>query len=175
MRLVLGLLLLMSGAPAFSQAPPPPPPPGEAAGAGSRDILDVPPGATLIEEKSLPLDVSLNAPSAQATGGKSSGRGITDNLDQGKRGMRLYQFTMAPKETLRLKLNAFPSDKIVMSFAPPVKPDDLTPGIKRANQMPQIARRSAIELMNTTSEPYQVVLRMIGTIDVPYKLEISRK
>lgn len=174
MRLILGLSLLMSGMSAFPQAPPPPPP-VETPGAGSRDILDVPPGTTLIEEKSLPLDVSMNAQSTQVVGGKSPGRTITDNLDQGKRGMRLYQFTVAPKETLRLKLSAFPSDKIVMSFAPPVKPDDLTPGIKRANQMPPVARRSAIELTNITSESYPVVLRMIGTIDVPYKLEISRK
>lgn len=174
MRLVLGLVFLLSGVSAYSQAPSPAAP-VETPGANSRDILDVPPGATLIEEKSLPLDVSMNAPSAQATGGKSSGRGITDNLDQGRRGMRLYQFTIAPKETLKLKLNAFPSDKIVMSFAPTVKPDELTPGIKRANQMPQVARRSSIELTNITSEPYPVVLRMIGVIDVPYKLEISRK
>jgi len=117
----------------------------------------------------------MNAASAQVDRSKPSGRTITDNLEAGKRGMRLYQFTLAPKETLALKLKAFPADKIVMSFAPPVKADGLTAGIKRANQMPQIARTSVLELTNTTPEPYPLVLRMVGTIGVPYKLEVIRK
>lgn len=174
MRLQPGIAVLMVSAPAFAQAPPPPAT-TEAPSAGSRDILDVPSTATLIEEKSLPLDVPLNAPSSMADRAKSSGRNIADNLDMGKRGMRLYQFMVAPKETLKLKLSAFPADKMVMSFAPPVKPDELTPGIKRANQMPSVARRTSIELLNTTHEPYPVVLRLMGIIDVPYKLEIVRK
>ena len=174
MRFLLTCMLSLTAMQAVAQAPAPPP--GQAQPeVTEREIVEVPAGATLLQEKSLPLDLQLNTVTSQADRGKVAKGGIADSTDVGRRGLRLYLFTLRPQETLVLNLKPFQSDKLVMSFAPPAQPDAMSDAIKRANTLPRPLRMSRIEVKNITAEPYPVVLRLLGTVGIPYKLEVTRK
>jgi len=106
---------------------------------------------------------------------RPSGPMFQDAAESRSNGIRLYGFTLAPKEKLALKLGCENIGKITMKFAPPVTADSMVAEFRKANMPPRPVRCSRISIQNITDKPYQVVLSLLGQANYSYKLEIERK
>lgn len=145
--------------------------------AGSRDILELPDGMAMIEEKSLPKDQvqsSVDGGQAVRSNVSPSGPGLSDMSEKGERGMRLIAVTLAPKEKLAVRLSTLDTTKIQISFAVPSQPGPMTDQIMMANRKPAALRARSLEIRNTIDQPFTVLVRATGNIGYAYKLEFQR-
>jgi hypothetical protein len=171
---------------------------------GSREIIPVADDAKTLQEETLPRDSMSNAgPDNQTSassapvltktesasggaGGDGSGRvtldfnlsPTNDSFSRGTAGLRLYRFTLKPKEKVDFRLQRVPPGKFIFSFGLPNQADakdDMFMKLRAANRLPRDVRNSRISLANSTDKPYEFVLRMSGPIDIPYTLLIDRK
>jgi hypothetical protein len=136
----------------------------------SRNVLPVAENVTFLAEDSLPYDPNLNGP------GHAKQIADQDALEIGDRGLRQYQFVLLPKETIKFRLQGVPPGKMMFLLAVPPKggQDPLFPQIRRVNRMPPQSRQSRLEFENPTSEPYTIVLLLIGRVDLPYRINLER-
>lgn len=137
--------------------------------AEARDMVLVPAGLTRIQEKALPRD---SAAPAKPAGGRSRG---LPNLLTGERGMRLLLFDLVPGERIQFKLVGESVGNLLLSIAPPAKPDGMERESTRVNRMPANLRTRELSIENITPAVYPLLLRMTGTAGQPYVLEVVRK
>lgn len=145
--------------------------------AGSRDILELPDGMTLIEERTLPKDVyQSNVEGSQSIRSNinPSGPGLSDMSEKGERGMRLIAVTLAPKEKLVARLTTLDTTKLQIGFAVPSQPGPMTDQIMMANRKPAELRARSLEIKNIIDQPFTVLVRVAGNIGYGYKLGFQR-
>ena len=121
----------------------------------------VEPDELLIEEKTLPFDMSINAP--PDPGGEPS------------RGGKFYTFVLKPKEKLFVKLVAEESNHLGMLAVRPAHPDKMITEYIRLDRMPRALRSSQFQVQNTTDAPYSFVVMVYGGTGYWYKLKLERK
>lgn len=164
------MLHLILPAMLFMQAPVVPDFAGQLKAAGSRDILELPDGVTIVEEKTLPMDSLQSRP-----GGSPAPRGQPSGMGEGgQRGLRLIAVTLAPKEKLVLKLTTLDTNKMMLGFATPTQPGPMTDQVKYANRRPAELRARSLDIKNSLDEPFTVVVKISGYLDYAYKLEFQR-
>ena len=141
--------------------------------AGSRDILELPDGLTVVEEKTLPKDqLQSSVDGGQAI--RPSGPGLSDMSEKGERGMRLIAVTLAPKEKLVVKLTTLDTTKVMIGFATPSQPGPMTDQIMMANRKPAALRARSMEIQNSIDQPFTVLVRASGNLGYAYKMEFQR-
>jgi hypothetical protein len=199
----LALTALAAQTPTAAPPSPAVPPPAAAvphavAGSG-RDIIVIPDDAKEMHEDSLPNDRLKNSnpyrvpgagPAAPLTTQTASIAGsesqtvvmnvkinaINDATEGGNRGVRIYQLTLKPKETVLFKLKGVPPGKILFSFSLPANAaqDAMFLKLKAANRYPEDMRMRRIGLTNVQDKPYTLFLKLDGYLEVPYTVLIER-
>jgi hypothetical protein len=162
----------------------------------SREVVRVSEDIRILKEDTLPWDLASNAdpdnwtdssgasstqsevlmgPAGATVALENTGAIAQDSLEAGKTwGLRLYAFTLKPKEKIAFSCKGFPPGKIVMLFSLPKKTGEMFTKIKNINRIQFSLERSRIELQNVLAEPFTCVLRLNGCSGYPYTLEIVR-
>ena len=97
------------------------------------------------------------------------------DMDEGStNGLRIFAFTLQPRERLDLRLSC-EHEAIVMRILRPKVNDAMASAISAANFPPTSIRRSRLSIKNPTSGPYTVNLLLYGKVGYPYRLDIERK
>ena len=87
-----------------------------------------------------------------------------------------YKITIAPGETLSVKLNCEQHGKVYLQFLPPPHPSaTMAAQFRQANIPPRSSRSSAITFKNPTPEGYVVMLALYGQANYSYRLEFQRQ
>jgi len=192
----LATLFLFTPAIAQEVKPSAPAPIQKAKVASSRDFVPVADDVKVLKEETLPFDAPMNAnptsgidasgassnlseavrgPEGATVAMDSYSASVQDANESGKKGLRLYSFTLKPNERIYFRTKGYPAGKIVMSFALPQKIDAMFEKMKSTNKIQLSTQSSRLELKNVLPEPYTFVLRLGGSTGYPYTLEIERK
>jgi 3-oxoacyl-(acyl-carrier-protein) synthase len=168
--------------------------------AGKSQMANVAEEVRLIEEDSLPMDPSLqatNRPTNDPTSSKD--RKDSDDPSRAKErsraaramaaysgdasakdnGIKLYRFTLAPKETLTTQVSSDVADVVTQRFGLLSGPN-FTPSaasksqINRINRLSRQQRTTRIDFKNTEERPFPLLLIVYGVVGHPYKIQISR-
>jgi len=168
--------------------------------AGMSQMAEVAPEVRLIEQDSLPLDPSLQA-STRPQDGKSKGAssgidsaltdrqralrdrsmaGLTEAGRSEDNGIKLFRFTLAPKETLITRIQSDDADVITQRFGllsgPSFTPSAASKSlINRINLLSRQQRSTKLEFRNQEDRPFPLLLIVYGRVGHPYKIEISRE
>ena len=128
------------------------------------EVIFVPDGVELLEEKIMPLDA------APLEIGYNSG------TRHNPRGMRMFAVAIQPGQSIRLTLRATPMTSYFMNWVlPPDRSDPLYSQLKRAADSQMTQRRPALNFKNTTKAPYQIAFHLSGLADHPYSIKVERR
>ena len=138
--------------------------------APAREFLEVPPGTTRLQARSLPVDMAAgNVPTGGAKG-RPQGQMLA-----AERGMRLLIVEMAPGEQIRFVLGGDGYGTLILSIAPSLKPDGMEEETSRANRALPRMRTRELEIKNVTKEAYPLGLKLAGPTGMSYTLDLQRK
>lgn len=150
-----------------------------------RIAVPVPAEVRQIEQESLLLDGMLatstgsskdTAPRKELS--EATGQwifvGMPDTDEDSVNGLRIFAFTLQPRETLALRLSC-EHEAIIMRILRPKANDAMASAISAANFPPTSIRRSRLSIQNSTTRPYTVNLLLYGKVGYPYRLDIERK
>jgi len=167
---------------------------------GKSQMAGVAEEVRLIEEDSLPMDSSLqatNRPTNDPTGSndwkdsddpsraKERSRAAramaaySEDASAKDNGIKLYRFTLAPKETLTTQVSSDVADVVTQRFGLLSGPN-FTPSaasksqINRINRLSRQQRTTRIDFKNTEERPFPLLLIVYGVVGHPYKIQISR-
>lgn len=162
---------------------------------GQNQMTPVSREVRLIEEDSLPVDPSLQSSNRPA--GADLSRKPTADSDPIKKsrdaamaaygddatakdnGMKLYRFTLAPKETLSTQITSDAADVVTQRFGllsgPTFTPSAASKSlIARINRLSRQQRATKIEFKNPEDRAFPLLLIVYGQVGHPYKVLISR-
>jgi hypothetical protein len=162
---------------------------------GQNQMTPVSQEVRLIEEDSLPVDPSLQSsnrpagddlsrkPSADSDPHKKSRdaamAAYADDAKAKDNGMKLYRFTLAPKETLTTQITSDAAEVVTQRFGllsgPTFTPSAASKGqIARVNRLSRQQRSTKIEFKNPEDRPFPLLLIVYGQVGHPYKIQILR-
>jgi hypothetical protein len=158
--------------------------------AGKSQMASVAEEVRLIEEDSLPMDPSLQATSRPTSDPTSSNdpqlsraarsmAAYSEDASAKDNGIKLYRFTLAPKETLTTQVSSDVADVVTQRFGLLSGPN-FTPSaasksqINRINRFSRQQRTTRIDFKNTEGRPFPLLLIVYGAVGHPYKIRISR-
>ena len=150
--------------------------------AGKSQMAGVAEEVRLIEEDSLPMDPSLqatNRPTNDRTSADRAMAAYSEDASAKDNGIKLYRFTLAPKETLTTQVSSDVADVVTQRFGLLSGPN-FTPSaasksqINRINRLSRQQRTTRIDFKNTEERPFPLLLIVYGVVGHPYKIQISR-
>jgi hypothetical protein len=151
--------------------------------ANQNQMTEVAREVRLIEQDTLPLDPSLQSSSRPLTGLTPNTHAMaslaTDSRDIDN-GMKLYRFTLAPRESITTHLSSDLTNIVTQRFGllsgPGFVPSAASKGqINRVNRLNRQQRTTKIEFHNEEDRPFPLLLIVYGQVGHPYKIEIARK
>jgi len=161
---------------------------------GKSQMAGVAEEVRLIEEDSLPMDPSLlstNRPAKDPTSSDDPSRAkersrasqamaaYSEDASAQDNGIKLYRFTLAPKETLTTQVSSDVADVVTQRFGLLSGPNFTPSGasksqINRINRLSRQQRTTRIDFKNLEERPFPLLLIVYGVVGHPYKIQISR-
>lgn len=146
----------------------------------SHQVVLLPEGLSVVEEKSLP---SHSRPPRQPgtqelpNPERLNPRAPLEDLgaQHQRQGQRLLALLLAPGEHLAVKQTGPSPQRIRLSLVPPSEGGPMADEIRRVNRRPLDSPPATLEVRNVTQAPVRVVLVVRGPVAVPYRLEFHRQ
>jgi len=142
---------------------------------GSREPVVIASDVKEIEEGSLPMDLQTSEVTRRANGEWIRRHTYVEMRQAQDLGLRIFAFTLSPKERIAFHLTSSEGDRLWMGFLKPNTAGPQKAGIQALEQKQKKMKLPRLEFENTSSEAFTLYVKVMGPTRAAYKIRIDRK